>query len=100
MEAQILQQQGLTGLELPRHLDRDLAHAIRRERDVLRRIQHMIQQDAQPDCHEAAGSWTPPASLRPTKMGAEDYLRLVAQRVFDRGQGLADTGVIGDRHHP
>src|ERR1035437_488954 len=96
MEAQILQQQRLSRLELPRHLRRDAANAVRRKGDILRQVQYLLNQ--QP---KARNQWTQAhglhwLALRPTKVRAQDDLGLVAQRVLNGGKRLADASVVGN----
>ena len=96
MEAQVLQQQGLAGLELARHLQRDVADAVRRKCDVLREIEDLFEQQAQTRHQWAQTHRLHWLALGPAEVRAQDDLGLVAKSVLQGGKGLADAGVIGD----
>ena len=96
VEAEVLQQQGLAGLELLRHLQRDVADAVGREGDVLRDVEHLLQQLAQARDQRAQAHGLDRLALGPAEVRAENDLGLVAQRVLDGRQRLADASVVGD----
>ena len=96
MEAQIFQQQGLALFQLSGHLLGFRADAFGAEAHVFSARQLLVQQHAQAfgrrlQAHRQIG-----LSLGPAKMGDQDQPRPVTEGVLDRGQGLADAGVVDD----
>ena len=96
VEAQVLQKQRLAGLQLTRHLFGNLAHAVGREGHVLRLVEGLVEQHAQTPGHGAQTHRLHRLALGPPQVRTEDHLGLVAQRVLQRGQRLADARVVGD----
>ena len=96
VEAQVLQQQRLPRLQLARHLLGNLADAVGREGHVLRLVEELVQQLAQSRGHGAQAHRLHHLALGASQVRAENDLGLVAQRIFDRRQCLADARVVGD----
>ena len=96
VEAEVLQQQGLAGFELLRHLERNVADAVGREGNVFRDVENLLQQNAQAGDERPQAHGLDRLALGPAQVRAEDDLGLVAQRVLDGGKRLADASVVGD----
>ena len=96
VEAEVFEQQRLAGLEVAGHLERDVADAVGREGDVLAVGENVLEQLAQAVDDRAKAHGLDGLALGAAEVRAEDDLGLVAQRVLDGGEGLADARVVGD----
>ena len=96
MEAQVFEEQHLAGLELARHLGRDLADAIGREGDVEGIADVVIEKHAQAVDDRTQAVFRVGLALGTAEMRGEDHLGLMSERVLDGRQRLADAGVVGD----
>ncbi len=96
MEAEVFEQEGLAGFEVGGHLAGDCADAVGGEGYVFVVAEDVVEQDAEvvDDGAEAHGG--DGLALGAAEVRAEDDLGLVAERVLDGGEGLADAGVVGD----
>ena len=97
MEAEVFQQQRLSGLELAGQLHGDFADAVGREGNVFRDVEDLLQQLAQAGNQGAEAHGLDRLALGAAEVGAENDLGLVAQGVLDGGKGLADASVVGDQ---
>ena len=96
VEAQIFQQQHLTGFQLARQLLGGLAYAIRREADVDFLTETFVDHGAQLVDDGAQAHLGVRLALRTAQMRSQNQFRFMPQRVLDRRQGLADARVVGD----
>jgi hypothetical protein len=97
MKPQILQKQGLPLLQLHGDFLRLGSHAVRREAHVLAPRQFLVEYHAQPFGYRLQAHLGIGFALRPPQMRGQDQPCPMPQRVLDRGQGLADAGVV---HNP
>ena len=96
MEAKVLQQQGLSALQLLRHFFGLHANAIRREADVFAAAHNVVEQDAQAFGHRLQAHLGIGLALGASQMRGEDEARAMPQRELNAGQRLADASVV---HH-
>ena len=97
VEAQVLQQQGLSLLQFGGHLLGLRTDAVGGEADVFAAAQNFIQQDAQPLGHRLQAHLGIRLALGTSQVRSQNQARAVTQRILDGRQGFADAGVV---HHP
>src|SRR6185503_5445600 len=96
MEAKVLEQERLTLLELACHLLGFNTDAVWTETHVLARCQVLVEKHPQAlgdrlQAHSRIG-----LPLGAPKVRSQDQASSVAERVFDRGKGFFDAGIVGD----
>src|SRR4051812_33177566 len=96
MKAEIFEQQRLSAFKLLRQLFGADTHAIRREANVAVEAKFVIEQYAQALGRRLEAHLWIRLAFWTAEMRGEDQLGAALQRVFDGGQRLADTCVIGD----
>ncbi len=96
VEAEVLEEKGLAGLELGGELGGELADAVGGEGYVFRGSEDVVEElaEAVDDGTEAHGR--DGLAFGAAEVGAEDDLGLVAQGVLDSGDGFANAGVVED----
>ncbi len=96
MEAQVLQQQHLAGLQHAHHFLRSLSHAVWGETDIYRLAEAMSEKLTQAIDDRAQahlGIWL---SLGTAEMRSQNHFGAVTNGVFQRGQRLTNARVIHD----
>src|ERR1700744_762284 len=96
MEAQVLQQQRLSALQLFGHLLGLRADAVGREADVFAAAQDVVQQDAQAFGDRLQAHLRIGLALWPAQVRSQNESRAMPQSVLDGRQRLADARVV---HH-
>ena len=96
VEAEVFEQERLAGFEVGGHLAGDCADAVGGEGDVLVVAEDVVEQAAQVGDEGAKAHGLDGLALGAAEVRAEDDLGLVAERVLDGGEGLADARVVGD----
>ncbi len=96
VEAEVFEEEGLAGLEVVGEFFGDLADAVRGEADVFIGAEDVIEQFAEAHDDGAQAHGVDALALGAAEVGGEDDLGLVADRVLDGGDGLADARVVGD----
>ena len=94
VKAKILQQQRLTFFELHSDLLRFGTHTVRAEAHIFAACQFLIQDHTQPLGNRLQTHLQIRFSFGPAQVRSENQSRSVPQRIFDGGQGFADTGVV------
>src|SRR5215472_6705109 len=96
VEAQVLEQEGLSFLKLLRHLFGGQADTIRSKAYVRTAPKLLVEQHAEAFGGGLEAHLGIELPLGPSEMRRQDQPRPLTQRIFDRGESLADTRVVGD----
>src|SRR6185295_15887019 len=96
VEAKILQQQGLTLLELSRHFFCFGAYALRTETHIFSARQFAVQQHAQPLGYGLKTHFRIVLTLWTSQVRGEDQTCAVAQCILDSRQGFTNASVVHD----
>ncbi len=96
VEAEVFEEKGLAGLEVIGHFGGDFADAVGGEGDVFVFVEDVIEEltETVDDGAEAHGG--DGLALGAAEVRAEDDFGVAAEGVLDGGDGLANTGVVGD----
>src|SRR5579875_680553 len=96
VEAEILEEEGLTGLEIPGHLLGDFADTVRGEAYVFVGAEDVVEEFAEAYGDGAEAEGVDALALGAAEVGGEDDFGSLAQGELESGDGLADAGVVGN----